>query len=205
MKTSKARFLVSAIILSIVLCVNASARCYIGGGFSISNIGSNPDGTYSSNSFRISLSPNIGWRLNPRWVAGVRPTFDFSSTSNGSGSRSNSFYIGAQPYSRYCIFNSGRVGIWAEANARVKYCQNLASSRSKAVEYGFRILPMFTIALDSHFFLEAYVNLLSMEFAGQSIESGGSWNSSSRFNFFSTTNQIFDPLKAISIGFTYCF
>lgn len=177
----------------------------MGGSFSLTgNWNKNQQGTLV-NAASVMLSPEFGWFVGERWVAGFSPLFGFAAMSSNSD---RSIRLGLSPYVRYRFLELKKFGLWAEGNANAYFIWNRsASDQGYSLSYGLGVRPILTYNLTERISLYGAVNLLSLSLNGYSTyySDTGGWINSFSVGFSGQSNDVISALSEISIGFVYKF
>ena len=193
------------------LKVNAQIS-YVGSSFSFSTASSYSMNTGSiQNHVDFSIAPDFGWDIKDNMAVGIRPALGFSRITNGDQEVRN-INVGINPYVRYRALDFHRFGLWAEADANVRFGQEWSLNRretiskSRTYTYGIQILPVLTYDLTNHVSLETRLNIFSLGLTTSHIvyNDKTDYNSTS-FGLRATTKDILGDLSGISIGFLYRF
>lgn len=141
-------------LVAAMFAVCASAQIYVGGNVGIASVDNGHD-----DETVYSLLPEVGYKFNDNWAAGVMFGWSKGNLSNNAGSLStsglqNTFEI--NPYARYTFFHSDLVNVFCDGGFGYKHYNGAGDKWSVGLKPGVELKL-------SKFSLVAHVGFIGYE------------------------------------------
>ena len=198
--------IMSGFLISLLSVETSAADRYVGG--SVSAGVATTFGGVRANSFSLMLSPEYGYCLGDKWMAGVRLSLGVAagdgekSVSYGNGiietqatSTASLFTIGVNPYARYRCFGWNSLSIWAEGNLNLSDIFAAGGSANTFIA-GISVKPVVTYDISPKVSLCSGLDLFSIGYSFFDVS--GSTYSTAYLGIDSSLN-----LGGITIGLIY--
>ena len=98
-------------LIGALVTIAMSAQTYVGGGLSFSSY---DDASIDCKVTMITISPEVGYKLNDKWSIGTTFDFEYAQLDNTDATGFN-----IAPYARYNFFKVGAVTFFADAAVEI--------------------------------------------------------------------------------------
>lgn len=196
----------SGFLISLLSVETSAADRYVGG--SVSAGVATTFGGVRANSFSLMLSPEYGYCLGDKWMAGVRLSLGVAagdgeksvSSKNSmietkSTSSANLFTAGLNPYARYKCLSWNSLAVWAEGNLNLSDIFAAGGSANTFIA-GISVKPVVTYDISPKVSLCSGLDIFSIGYSFFDVS--GSTYSTAYLGIDSSLN-----LGGITIGLIY--
>lgn len=198
--------IMSGFLISLLSVETSAADRYVGG--SVSAGVATTFGGVRANSFSLMLSPEYGYCLGDKWMAGVRLSLGvaagdgeksisskYSMIETKSTSSANLFTAGLNPYARYKCLSWNSLAVWAEGNLNLSDIFAAGGSANTFIA-GISVKPIVTYDISPKVSLCSGLDLFSVGYSFFAVS--GTTYSTAYFGIDSSLN-----LGDITIGLIY--
>lgn len=201
------RLLLTLALMTMVAGV-CKAQFYVGGSIGYNNVKNNGLGDYETPNASFTFSPRVGYVFNEKSLAGLKLTYQTTRYTESALFEDNKTIInaiGVAPYLRYNFVAFGRFTFGVETTIAAAWVK-AKDIHVSGFSLGLNVAPVISFGINSHWWIETYMNLFSMAYSETKVESPGLYELSkkSEFNVGLSGDGIL-RLGDLSFGIVYRF
>jgi hypothetical protein len=165
------------IALALATAVACNAQYFVGGSLGLSTHSSKTEidgyGTVKSPStFGFSITPKVGYYLNPKVAVGLSASFGYSDSTiytTTPKTEVKTYSWSVSPFARYSFLQFGKFSVLAEATVGING-SSLKTKETSTVDgistfgYGVNVAPILSYDISKKFSLETKLNFLALGF-----------------------------------------